>query len=101
MIDFQDMQQIAVRLSYATAHCAVGVTMINGRVDRITDKAVAVRLDTGKTVYFPKKALVNRRLHDLPNVGTVMFCSLAKWFTPDPVAKNIIAQAAHSGMIAA
>jgi hypothetical protein len=100
-IEIKEMQYIAIRLSFATAHCAIGVTMINGRVDRVTEKAVIVKLDTNTTVCFPKKALVKRYEKCVPGMGTTVFSQLAHWFKPDAYAANAIKKATHSGMIAA
>lgn len=102
-IEIKEMQLIAVRLSVATAHCAIGVTMISGRVMTVTEKAVAIKLDTTEeTVWFPKKALVSRREETgLSGCGTVVFCQLAHWFKADASTAYKIKKGFHSGMIAA
>lgn len=101
VIEIKEMQNVAIRLSYATAHCAVGVSMVNGRAVDVREKAVCLQLDTGDKVWFPAKALVNRREHDLPGQGVVVFCELAKWLKLEPAACYKVGKAMHSGMIAA
>lgn len=101
VIEIVETQYIAIRLSFATAHCAIGVTMINGRIDRVTEKAVIIKLDTNATVCFPKKALVKRYEKCLPGMGTTVFAQLAHWFKPDAQTAAKMNKATHSGMIAA
>ena len=100
-IEFELAQNIAVRLGVATAHCAIGTTMINGRVESITDKAVSIRLDNNDVVWFPKSALVSRRIDNtMTNCGNVMFCQTAKWFKATGANLYKINRASHSGFIA-
>ena len=70
-----------IRLSVATAHCAIGTSGVCATKIKETDKAVQFQSETHKgkfvTFWLPKKALKQEWHED----GTTCF-SLAKWFHP-------------------
>jgi len=71
--------QIAVRLTVATGHCAIGMQSIYGRVSRTTEKAVEVTtFEDGRRVWLPRKALVSGAER-----GGFKLFAVARWFTPE------------------
>jgi hypothetical protein len=71
--------EIAVRLTVARGHCAIGTQSIYGRVNRETAKAVEITTFEGqRPVWLPRRALVNGTER-----GGFKLFAIAKWFTPD------------------
>ncbi|QWY83635.1 hypothetical protein [Rhizobium phage RHph_X2_26] len=96
-------KEIVVRLGYATAHCAIGVTLINGRISNVSEKAVEIATYTAKdkrvTFWLPLAALKQyENKHDV--TGAVWF-ELRKWFRPSGWTKTAMEISCHSGFIAA
>lgn len=79
-------REISILVDYATAHCAIGVSTILGRIMHVTDKAVEIRAETesGKPITFwlPRKALT--RVSDA-KAGSWKYvrADLARWFKPN------------------
>lgn len=70
---------VAVRLTVATGHCAIGTQSIYGHVSRETDKAVEITTFVGqRRVWLPRRALVRGEERG----GGKLF-AIAKWFRPE------------------
>lgn len=90
-------QQTSILLGSATAHCAVGVTMVHAVVDDVREKAVCLRAvkedgNLGSRCWFPRKALRENKSGSL---------ALWHWFKPGPDAREWLARYAQSSVIAA
>ncbi len=89
--DIQEFDSIAVLVDFATAHCALATSMVIGRADRITEKAIRIA-DGDKWVWLPKRALVKGRTE-----AHGKHFQLARWFRPDgQTARNIDRMTRHS-----
>lgn len=96
-------KEIVIRLGYATAHCAIGVTLVNGRISSVSEKAVEIATYTAadKRVSFwlPLKAL--KQYENKHDVTGAVWCELAKWFKASGWTKTALEISCHSGMISA
>lgn len=97
-------KEIVIRLGYATAHCAIGVTLVNGRIGTVSEKAVEVVTytpanDKRVSFWLPLKAL--KQYESKHDVTGAVWCELQKWFKPSGWTKTALEISCHSGMISA
>lgn len=92
---------IYIRVSYATAHCALGVYGVSGTIIQVREKAVQVAAYTpaGRrvTAWFPRKALVDSKIEAASDAHV----HLAKWFKPREWTARFIELCADSAVVSA
>ena len=78
-------REISILIDYATAHCAIGVSHVIGRITHATDKAIEVTTETesGKPITFwlPRRALTQLAEAQAGSWKYIR-ATLAKWFNP-------------------
>ena len=93
---------ISIRVSYATSHCAVAVTTIFGKVVDETQNALKIESQTEKekvvTAWFPKKSINSIVFHDEMKYFS---CRFAKWFRPSGWNETFIVICSKNSFISA
>lgn len=93
---------ISIRVSHATAHCAVAVTTIFGTVVDETQNALKIESQTENdkcvTAWFPKKSFTTVIFH---NEMKYFSCRFAKWFRPSGWNETFIEICSKNSIISA
>lgn len=75
-------QLISIKIGGARGYSFVAVRMFHANIIEMTEKAVKLQGDNGKSLWIPKKALIEIK-------GTESH-QLAKWFKPSEIQWRII-----------
>jgi len=91
---------INIQLGVATAHCAIGITAIQGTVTDVSAKGVQItaytRNDKPMTTWLPLRALIKRSRQ-----GGTIYTQLSPWFTPGTWQHRFMICCQTSSMISA
>lgn len=104
--DLLEGHALSVLLCWVMCTSALATTCIHGVIERTTDKAVMLRVDGGRTLWLPRRALV-KLVEDwgtAPSGARQVYgrrCRLAKWFKPDGAARDVLMRVSSTGFVAA